>query len=506
MPTQCKPISFAFQGCQGRKVTAAFDGGSITSNGGALLLRAADRSIGLIDRVAACFTDHRDARLTEHSVRTLVAQRVMGIALGHEDLNDHDELRHDPLLALLAGKLEGHRKNCAALAGKSTLNRLEHAPPAGRAGAVPQDRARCGRAAGRAARVVHRRLEGEEAVPARAGHRLDRRRGPRPPGGRLLPRLLQPLLLPAAVHHLRRPPALRAAEAGQRGSRRRREGAARPHRRTAPAAVAGTGDPASGRLRLCPRGDPGLVRGQRRRLRHRPGPELAARREDRLGAGRRPSRSETACAGQPAGSRSSLYATLTSWSRKRRVVAKAEHLPGKSNPRFVVTSLPDTFSARTVYERVYCPRGNMENAIKEQQLDLFSDRTSASRFACQPAPAPLLRLRLDPLPGSAACATRRVVAKTACGALSSLLGRWSFSFSSPWLLSGLEHFSSNLGEAGLATVLALGLLSGDYCTTTAGQSGVAMRRASYWIATGIGSAADVWHPAMVDTTWITCRE
>ena len=134
MPTQCNPISCAFQGCQGRKVTAAFDGGSMTSNAGALLLRAADRSIGLIDRVAACFTDHRDARLTEHSVGTLVAQRVMGIALGHEDLNDHDELRHDPLLALLAGKLEGRRKNCAALAGKSTLNRLEHAPPAGAVG------------------------------------------------------------------------------------------------------------------------------------------------------------------------------------------------------------------------------------------------------------------------------------------------------------------------------------------------------------------------------------
>ena len=75
------------------------------------------------------------------------------------------------------------------------------------------------------------------------------------------------------------------------------------------------------------------------------------------------------------------YATLTSWSRRRRVVAKAEHLPGKANPRFVVTSLPNTFSARTVYERVYCPRGNMENVIKEQQLDLFSDRTSATRFA-----------------------------------------------------------------------------------------------------------------------------
>ena len=76
-----------------------------------------------------------------------------------------------------------------------------------------------------------------------------------------------------------------------------------------------------------------------------------------------------------------LYATRTSWSRRRRLVAKAEHLPGKANPRFVVTSLPTgTFSARTVYERVYCPRGDMENTIKEQQLDLFSDRTSASRF------------------------------------------------------------------------------------------------------------------------------
>ena len=111
---------------------AAFDGGSITSNGGALLLRGTDRSIGLFDRVAACFTDRRDPRLTEHSVRTLVAQRITGIALGYEDLNDHDFLRHDPLLALLSGKLEGGRKGCAALAGKSTLNRLEHAPGDGR--------------------------------------------------------------------------------------------------------------------------------------------------------------------------------------------------------------------------------------------------------------------------------------------------------------------------------------------------------------------------------------
>ena len=84
MLTQCKPLSFAFQGCQGRKVTAAFDGGSITSNAGALLLGKIDRALGFFDRVAACFTDHRDSRLTEHSVRTLVAQRITGIALGYE--------------------------------------------------------------------------------------------------------------------------------------------------------------------------------------------------------------------------------------------------------------------------------------------------------------------------------------------------------------------------------------------------------------------------------------
>ena len=134
MPTRCRPLSFAFQGCRRRRVMAAFDGGSITSNAGALLLREIDRFVGLFDRVAACFKDHRDPRLTEHSVRTLVAQRITGIALGYEDLNDHDDPRHDPLLALLAGRLEGRRKGCAALAGKSTLNRLEHAPGGGKPG------------------------------------------------------------------------------------------------------------------------------------------------------------------------------------------------------------------------------------------------------------------------------------------------------------------------------------------------------------------------------------
>ena len=120
MPTQCKPLSFVFQGFQRRRVTAAFDGGSITSNAGALLLREIDRFVGLFDRVAACFKDHRDPKLRVHAPRTMLAQRITGIAMGYDDLNDHDDLRRDPLLALLADTLEGRRKGCAPLAGKST--------------------------------------------------------------------------------------------------------------------------------------------------------------------------------------------------------------------------------------------------------------------------------------------------------------------------------------------------------------------------------------------------
>jgi hypothetical protein len=103
----------------------SFDGGAITSDAGALLLGTTDRAIGLVDRLAACFTDYRKPELIEHRVATLVGQRVFGIALGYEDLNDHDELRRDPVMAVLAGKLEAGRANCAPVAGKSTLNRLE---------------------------------------------------------------------------------------------------------------------------------------------------------------------------------------------------------------------------------------------------------------------------------------------------------------------------------------------------------------------------------------------
>src|SRR5438270_9521526 len=129
MATECNPALFEFAPVDGRRVVAAFDGGAITSDAGALLLGETDRAIRLTERFAACFIDARVPELVEHEISTMVLQRVVGIALGYEDLNDHDELRHDPVMAVLAGKLEANRSACAPLAGKSTLNRLELSQP-----------------------------------------------------------------------------------------------------------------------------------------------------------------------------------------------------------------------------------------------------------------------------------------------------------------------------------------------------------------------------------------
>src|SRR6186997_107358 len=129
MPTECNPALFEFAPVEGRQVVAAFDGGAITSDAGALLLGETDRAIRLTKRFAACFIDARVPELVEHEISTMVLQRVVGIALGYEDLNDHNELRHDPVLAIIAGKLAAKRADCAPLAGKSTLNRLELSRP-----------------------------------------------------------------------------------------------------------------------------------------------------------------------------------------------------------------------------------------------------------------------------------------------------------------------------------------------------------------------------------------
>ena len=188
MPTQCSPQPLGFAPVEGRAVVAAFDGGAVTSDAGALLLGAADRAIRLVERFAACFHDDRAADRVEHSVARLVGQRIFGLALGYEDLIDHDQLRHDPILAVLAGRLAARRSGCAPLAGKSTLNRLEHAPAAGptRYHKIGHDPA--ARSSGCSSSCSSSPRHGAEAHRARP--RRHRRPLARAPGGPLLPRLL----------------------------------------------------------------------------------------------------------------------------------------------------------------------------------------------------------------------------------------------------------------------------------------------------------------------------
>ena len=397
MPTHCKPVSLAFQGCQGRRVTAAFDGGSITSNAGALLLGKADRSTGLFNRVAAGFTDHRDPRLTEHSVRTLVAQRITGISLGYEDLNDHDDLRHDPLLALLSGKLEARRKDCAPLAGKSTLSRLEHAP----AGGKPS----------RYAKIDH---DPEKLQDVLAKSFIDSWQG-LPPSrlvldidstddevhGRQEGRSFHGYynhycFLPLYITCGGRPlfALLRPGSADPAGGVTGPLGriVARLRQEWPWLKILLRADSAYARDELmawCKDNDVDYVIGlaKNSRLVERIGWELA----DAAAEAERKGRPARRFAEFP-------YATLTSWSCQRRVIAKAEHLTDKSNPRFVVTSLPaDTFSARTVYERLYCATGQHGEHDQGAAAGSLFGPDIGHLLRRQPAPAPLLRLRIDPL-------------------------------------------------------------------------------------------------------------
>lgn len=131
MPTQGNADKFDFGRVEGRRVEAAFDGGRIPSDAGALLLGRVDQTVGLIGRLSACFTDGQDPEAIEHTLSTLLLQRIVGIALSYEDLNDPDPLRFDPVLAVLVGKLKARRVDGAPLAGKSTLNRLGDAPSDG---------------------------------------------------------------------------------------------------------------------------------------------------------------------------------------------------------------------------------------------------------------------------------------------------------------------------------------------------------------------------------------
>jgi hypothetical protein len=359
-----------------RKVTAAFDGGAITSNAGALLLREADRAIGLSRQVAACFKDGRRQDRVEHAVETLVAQRIHGLALGYEDLNDHDELRHDPVLGLLSGKVEAKRSDCAALAGKSTLNRLEHAPRAedDRYRKLSLDEEAMTRL------FVSLFLKGQGTPPARIILDLDATDDPihGDQEGRFFHGYYKcycylPLYIFCGRELLLaklRPSNIDASA----GAKEEVAGIIAQIRQSWPDVDiwlrADSGFCREELMAWCEANGVHYIFGLARNAR------LEASIADELAA----AEAEAKESGKPERIFKELrYQTLKSWRCERRVVAKAEHLPKGPNPRFVVTSLTsEAVEAKELYEAIYCARGEMENRIKECQLDLFADRTSAA--------------------------------------------------------------------------------------------------------------------------------
>jgi hypothetical protein len=417
MPTQCSPTLFDFAPVEGRRVVAAFDGGAITSNAGALLLGATDRAINLVGRFAACFRDARAPERVEHEVATIVGQRVFGIALGHEDVVDHDRLRHDPVLAILAGKLAARRPDRAPLAGKSTLNRLEHAPigEPGRYHRIGHDTAAI------EALFVELFLDAHRKAPPRQII-LDLDATDVPLHGHQEGRFFHGYYdaycyLPPYVFCGRHLMAAKLRRADIDASAGAVEEAAR---------IVGRIRARWPRVRILLRADSGFARetlmawceanrvdfvfglARNPRLVEELFVDLALAEQDASSTGRTARRF-----------RDFRWSTLDSWSRRRRVVGKAEWTRGEPNPRFIVTSLrPTEIDARTLYERVYCARGEMENRIKECQLDLFAGRASAATMR-----ANQLRLWFAAMAYVLLCALRRIglahtqFAEATCGTL-----------------------------------------------------------------------------------------
>jgi hypothetical protein len=415
MPTECSAELFDFGMVEGRAVEAAFDAGLVTSEAGALLLGATDRAIGMMDRFAACFHDVRRQDLIEHEVKTLLGQRVFAIALGYEDLNDHDQLRHDPMMAVLAGKLEARRSDCAPVAGKSTLNRLE----------------RSLLESSRYHKISHNPfairnlfvdlfLEAHKRAPAQIILDLDATDDPvhGEQEGRFFHGYYDcycylPLYVfcgrDLLVAKLRR--ANMDAAAGAREEVARVVARIRARwPRTRILLRADSGFARDELMTWCEENDVDFVFGLQQNGR------LNAEIKDELAKAETKSRRT----GKPARYfKEFRWTTRDSWSCKRRVVAKAEWTKGEANPRFVVTSLKRAeCRPKYLYEKVYCARGEMENRIKECQLDLYADRTSAATMR-----ANQLRLWLHSMAYVLVCALRRIglhdteFAQATCGTI-----------------------------------------------------------------------------------------
>src|SRR5437588_4903730 len=375
MPTECSADLFGFAPVAGRAVVAGFDGGKMTSEAGGLLLGATDRAIRLVDRFAECFADSRAPELIEHTVETLVGQRVFALALGYEDLIDHDELRHDPTMAVLAGKLSARRKDCAPLAGKSTLNRLE------RGGA---ELTRYHRIAWDGARIealfVDLFVEAHQHPPQQIILDLDATDDPLHghQEGRFFHGYYKEFCyLPLDIfcgEHLLAAKLRTADNDASAGTVAELERIIPQIRATWPS------------VRIVLRADSGFGREEIMAWCEAHGVDylFGLAKNSRLVEALEPALADAQARYLQTGVAARVFAdfvyqTRDSWSRARRVVGKAEYLPKGPNPRFVVTSLSVAErAARELYEEDYCARGDMENRIKEQQLMLFADRTSTA--------------------------------------------------------------------------------------------------------------------------------
>jgi hypothetical protein len=416
MRTECSPALFQFAPVENRHVVAGFDGGAITSNAGALLLGATDRAVGLVRRFAACFQDARSAERVEHEVATLVGQRVFGIALGQEDLVDHDQLRHDPVLAVLAGKLEARRAGCAPLAGKSTLNRLEHAPAGepGRYHRIGHDGAAI------EALFVDLFLDAHRSPPRQIILDLDATDVPLHghQEGRFFHGYYDAYCyLPLYVFCGRHLLAAKLRRANIDGSAGAVEEVAR---------IVGRIRARWPRVRILLRADSGFAREalmawcEANRVDFVFGLARNPRLAEEVAIEMAWAEEEASRTGQPARRYKDFrWSTLDSWSRRRRVIGKSEWTGGEANPRFVVTSLKRSeIDARVLYERIYCARGDMENRVKECQLDLFAGRASAATMR-----ANQLRLWFASMAYVLLCALRRIglahtqFAEATCGTL-----------------------------------------------------------------------------------------
>ena len=382
--TECKREQYEFHALGNREVVGHFDGGDITSDAGGLLLRDVEQRTGIIRRFAACFRDYRDPRFIEFTVEELVAQRVYGIDLGYEDLNDHDQLRCDPAMAVVVGRedVKGENRRVEqdrgkALAGKSTLNRLELT----QAGPIRDPYKKIGRDDAAIDRLmVDHFLESHDKPPLQII--LDADATDDPLHGNQEGRFYHgyyghycylPLYIFCGEFLLCA--RLRRSDIdGSAGTVEELQRIVSQIREKWP------------KVKIVLRADSGFCREEIMAWCEANGVDymlgLAKNAVLIREIQREMEKAEKKFqkTGQAARYfKDFQYSTKESWSRKRRVIGKAEHLEKGSNPRFIVTSLPKRqMGAQYIYERTYCARGDMENRVKEQQLGLFADRTSTA--------------------------------------------------------------------------------------------------------------------------------